>query len=451
MNIIIYGAGKTGQHLARSLSSEGNDIIVVEKSPVLCSKLEKHLDATIIESQGIKKDVFNEEVFEECDLFIAVSSVDELNILSCSAAKKVGADKVVARIRNDDLDFLDEMIDLDEMGIDLVIHPEKELSAELENLLEYPAAIDVYELYNKKVMLVSTKVCTKSDIIGKSLGEISKLYSLSNMRIVVIERGFEAHIPRGDFIVEENDKFFVISEKKYLKEVFKMTGSNGGEKTKNIMIHGKGKLVETIGLALEKHGGYNLKIITEDEERAEHFSETLTDSLIVHGEATDLNMLAAEGIIEMDFFLALTGNDETNIVSSLLANHLKVEKTITRIEKNDYLPITKTIGLSRCINSSISTSNAIMRFVKHGKVLSSTTLKGTNIIMITFMVSEDSKYINIPLSELQEKIPRDSIIGAVYRDPKPFVPSGNDKIMSGDEITVFSEKSSMNKLEKMFG
>ena len=319
------------------------------------------------------------------------------------------------------------------------------------NLLEYPLAIDVYELYNKKIMLVSTIICSKSDIIGKSLGEISKLYSLGDMRIVVVERGFEAHIPRGDFIVEENDKFFIISEKKYFKEVFKMTGSNGGEKTKNIMIHGKGKLVETIGHELEKKGGYNLKIITEDEERAEHFSETLTDSLVVHGEATDLNMLAAEGIIEMDFFLALTGNDETNIVTSLLANHLKVEKTITRIEKTDYLPITKTIGLSRCINSSISTSNAIMRFVKHGKVLSSTTLKGTKIIMITFKVSEDSKYVDIPLYELQEKIPKDSIIGAVYRDPKPFVPSGNDIIKSGDEITVFSEKASVNKLEKMFG
>jgi len=451
MNIIIYGAGKTGQHLTRSLSSDGNDIIVVEKNPILCSRLDKHLDATIIQSQGIKKEVFNKDFFNECDLFIAVSSVDEMNILSCSAAKKLGAKKVVARIRNDDLDFMDELIDLDNMGVDLIIHPEKELSDELENLLEYPSAIDVYELYNKRIMLVSTLVCSKSIIIGKSLEEISKLYSLVNMRIVVIERGLKAHIPKGDFIIEENDKFFVISEKKYLKEVFKMTASNGGEKIKNIMIHGKGKLVETIGTALEKRGGYNLKIITDDESRAEHFSETLTDSLIVHGEATDLNMLAAEGIIEMDFFLALTGNDETNIVSSLLANHLRVEKTITRIEKIDYLPITKTIGLSRCINSSISTTNAIMRFVKHGKVLSSTTLKGTTIVMITFKVSEDSKYINIPLSELQEKIPRDSIIGVVYREAKPFVPSGTDMITSADEITVFSEKSSVNKLEKMFG
>jgi len=451
MNIIIYGAGKTGQYLAKSLSSEGNDIIVVEKNPVLCSRLRRHLDATIIESAGISKEVFNKEVFEECDLFIAVSSVDEMNILSCTAAKKLGADRVVARIRNDDLDFLDEMIDLNEMGIDLIIHPEKELSHELENLLEYPSAIDVYELYNKEIMLVSAMVCGKSDIVGKSLGEISKLYSLKNMRIVVVERELEAHVPRGDFIIREDDKFFVISRKKDLKEVFKMTGSNGGEKIKNIMIHGKGKLVETIGAVLEERGGYNLKIITDDEERAEHFSETLTDSLVVHGEATDLNMLAAEGIIDMDFFLALTSNDETNIVSSLLANHLRVEKTITRIEKTDYLPITKTIGLSRCINSSISTSNAIMRFVKHGKVLSSTTLKGTNVVMITFRVSSDSKYINIPSSELQEKIPRDSIIGTVFRDKKPFVPSGSHRILPGDEITVLSEKKSLAKLERMFG
>ena len=245
-------------------------------------------------------------------------------------------------------------------------------------------------------------------------------------------------------------KFFIISDRKHLKDIFKMTGCNGEEKIKNIMIHGRGKLVETIGCELEKRGGFNIKIITEDENRAEHFSQTLTHSLIVHGEATDINILAAEGIIEMDFFLALTGNDETNIVSSLLANHLRVKKTITRIEKTDYLPITKTIGLSRCVNSSISTSNAIMRFVKHGKVLSSTTLKGTNVVMIIFQVSLDSKYVDIPLSKLQEKIPKDSIIGAIYRDSKPIVPSGNDIIKPGDEITVFSDKTSLGKVEKMF-
>ncbi len=451
MNIIIYGAGKTGQYLAKSMSSEGNDITLIESNPELCNRLRTLFDISIIESQGIKKDVFNKELFGNCDLFIAVSSVDEMNILSCSAAKKIGAKKAVARIRNDDLDFMDELIDIDYFGIDLIIHPEKVLSRELENLLAYPSAIDVYELYNRKIMLISTLVGKNSDIVGKSLGEISKLYSLNNVRIVVIERGIKAHIPRGNFIVEENDKFFIISDRKYNKDIFKMTGYNGGEKSKNIMIHGKGKLVETIGHVLEKRGGFNIKIITEDENRAEHFSETLTESLIVHGEATDINILAAAGIIEMDFFLALTGNDETNIVTSLLANHLKVNKTITRIEKTDYFPITKTIGLSRCINSSISTSNAIMRFVKHGKVLSSSTLKGTNVVMITFQVSADSKYVDIPLYELQEKIPIDSIIGIIYRDSKPIVPSGNDIIKPGDEITVFSEKISLSKVEKMFG
>ncbi len=451
MNIIIYGAGKTGQYLAKTMSSEGNDITLIESDPVLCNRLKHLFDISIIESQGIKKDVFNRELFSSCDLFIAVSSVDEMNIISCLAAKKIGAKKIVARVRNNDLDFMDELIDLDYFGIDLIIHPEKELSRELENLLAYPSAIDVYELYNRKIMLISTLVSKNSDIVGKSLGEISKLYSLNNMRIVVIERGIKAHIPRGDFIVEENDKFFIISDRKHVRDIFKMTGCNGGEKTKNIMIHGKGKLVETIGFELEKRGGFNIKIITEDENRAAHFSETLTNSLIVHGEATDINILAAEGIIEMDFFLALTENDETNIVTSLLANHLKVNKTITRIEKTDYIPITKTIGLSRCVNSSISTSNEIMRFVKHGKVLSSSTLKGTNVVMITFQVSTDSKYVNIPLYELQEKIPKDSIIGAIYRDSKPIVPSGSDIIKPGDEITVFSEKTSLSKVEKMFG
>ena len=125
MNIIIYGAGKTGQYLARTMSSEGNDIIVIEKNPELCVKLRGYLDATVIESQGIKGDVFNTEMFKNCDLFIAVSSVDEMNIISCSAAKKVGAKRAVARVRNNDLNYLDKLIDINYFGIDLIIHPEK--------------------------------------------------------------------------------------------------------------------------------------------------------------------------------------------------------------------------------------------------------------------------------------------------------------------------------------
>jgi trk system potassium uptake protein TrkA len=450
MNIIIYGAGKTGQYLTKILSAEGNDITLIESDPLICKRLRSVMDISIIESQGIKKDVFNRENFKECDLFIGVSSVDEMNIMSCSAAKKLGAKKVVARVRNDDYNFMEDIIDLEQFGIDLIIHPEKELSKELVNLLSYPSAIDVYELYNGKIMLISTTVKKDSKIIGKSLRDVSKTFPMHYLRVVVIERGVKAFIPKGDFKVEKDDKFFIIAEKRHLKDAFDLTGYND-EKGRDIMIHGKGKIVETLGKELEKIGGFNIKIITNDENRASRFSEILTDSLIVYGEATDINILAAEGIIETDFFLALTGNDETNIVSSLLANHLEVKKTITRIEKIDYLPITKTIGLSRCVNSSISTSNAIMRFVQHGKVLSSSTLKGTNIVMITFMVSSDSRYIGIPLAELQTKIPKDSIIGVIYRKGNPIVPAGNDIIKSNDEIIVFSEIDSLYKVEKMFG
>ncbi|MDY0295701.1 MAG: Trk system potassium transporter TrkA [Acidobacteriota bacterium] len=451
MDIVIFGAGKTGQYLARTWSSEGNDITLIESDPDLCERLRDQLDVMVIESRGIKREVFNSESLGDCDLFIAVSSNDEMNILSASVAKKIGAHKTVVRVRDDRLGFMDELIDLDYFGIDMIVHPEMELSREIENLLSFPSAIDVYEFYNGRIMLLSTLVGADSPILGKSLAEISTLFSLEHVRIVVIERGLDAHIPRGDFVVEENDKFFVVSGRDNLEEVFAMTGFHGGYKGRNIMIHGGGKLVETIARYLEGQGGFNLKIITEDEKQAEYFSETLNDCLVVHGEGTDLNTLAAEGIIDMDFFLALTVSDEINVVSSLLANHLRVKRTVTRIEKIDYLPVSKTIGLSRCVNSSIATANAIMRFMKHGKVLSSSTLKGTNVIMVTFQVSEDSRYLGIPLSELQAQIPRNAIIGAIYRDSQTIVPSGEDSIKPGDEMIVFLEREALHRVEKMFG
>jgi len=447
MKVIIFGAGKTGQYLTRVMTIEGHEVTVIETDSAVCSKLNSLYDISIIESDGIKKDVFNEETFDSCDLFIAVTSLDELNIMACSVAKKLGAGLTVARIRNEDYGKMDDVVALQSLGVDLVIHPEKEISKELLNLVSLPNATDVYELYGGKILIVSTIVKANSNIIGKSLKEISKIYDLSALRAVVVEKGPDAIIPRGDYIVKEDDKIYAIAEKENVDTVFKIAGCTE-EKNKDIMINGSGKIARTIAQELEKRGNLDIKIIVSDKDKANYFSEILPNSLVVHGEATDVDILAAEGIMDMDFFLALTDNDESNMVASLLANHLKVKKTITLIEKTDYFPITKTIGLQRCINSSIATSNAIMRFVRHGNVQASSTLKGIDIEAITFKVSPENRYIDRPLRNV--KFPQNTIIGVIVRDGRIFVPSGENKIIPGDEIVVFSEKSSIISVEKMF-
>ncbi|UCH94585.1 MAG: Trk system potassium transporter TrkA, partial [Candidatus Aminicenantes bacterium] len=404
-------------------------------------------DISVIESGDIKRDVFNEEVFAECELFIAVGPVDEMNIMACSVAKKVGAQKTIARVRNEEYGLMNDMVDLNALGVDMVIHPEKELSKELLNLVLHPNAIDVYELYNSKILIVSAIVKENSHIIGKSLGEISKIYDLSDIRAVVVEKGIETIIPGGNYIVKPNDKIYSVADKENVDRVFKISGYKE-KKNKDIMINGSGTIAQTIARELDKQGKFNVKIIVNDEDKANQFSELFANSLVVQGEATDVDILAAEGIIDMDFFLALTDNDEANMVSSLLANHLKVKRTITLIEKTDYFPITKTIGLQRCINSSVTTSNAIMRFMRHGNILATSTLKGIDIEVITFKVSEQNRYVDRPLHQI--KFPKNTIIGVIVRDGKIFVPAGKNMIKPGDEIVVFSEKSSVLELEKMF-
>jgi trk system potassium uptake protein TrkA len=447
MNVIIYGAGKTGQYLTRILTIEGHEVTVIEPNSSVCSKLSSLYDISVIESGSIKRDVFNQEVFAECELFIAVGPVDEMNIMACSVAKKVGAKKAIARIRNEDYGMMDDVVDLKALGVDRVIHPEKELSKELLNLVLHPNAIDIYELYNSKILIVSIIIKENSHIIGKSLGEISKTHDLSNMRAVVIEKGTEVIIPGGNYIVKPNDKIYSVVDKENVDLVFKVSGCKE-ETNKDIMINGCGNIAQTIAGALEENGKFNVRIIVNDEEKATRFSELFANTLVVQGEATDVDILAAEGIIDMDFFLALTDDDEANMVSSLLANHLKVKRTITLIEKTDYFPITKTIGLQRCINSSVTTSNAIMRVMRHGNVLASSTLKGIDIEVITFKVSGQNRYIDRPLHQI--KLPKNTIIGVIVRNEKIFVPTGKNMIKPGDEIVVFSGKSSVNELEKMF-
>lgn len=447
MNVIIYGAGKTGQYLTRILTIEGHEVIVIEPDSAVCNKLSSLYDISVIESGGIKRNIFNKEVFADCELFIAVGPVDEMNIMACSVANKVGAKKTIARIRNEEYGLMDDVVDLNALGVDRMIHPEKELSKELLNLVLHPNAIDVYELYNSKILIVSVIIKENSHIIGKSLEEISKTHDLSNMRAVVVEKGTKVIIPSGNYIIQPNDKVYAVVDRENVDLVFKVADYKE-ESNKDIMINGCNKIAQSIALALEQNGEFNVKIIVNDEDKAHQFSELFANSLVVQGEATDVDILAAEGIIDMDFFLALTDNDEANMVSSLLANHLKVKKTITLIEKTDYFPITKTIGLQRCINSSITTSNAIMRFMRHGNVLSSSTLKGIDIEVITFKVSEQNRYIDQPLHQI--KLPKNTIIGIIVRNEKIFVPTGKNMIKPGDEIFVFSGKSSVIELEKMF-
>jgi len=448
MKVIIYGAGKTGQYLTRVLAIEGHDVTVIEPNNAICNKLSSQYDISVIVSGDIKRSAFNEEIFFGCDLFIAVGPVDEMNIMACSVAKKVGARVTIARVRNEEYGIMDDVVNLYTLGIDMVIHPEKEVSKELLNLVLHPHAIDIYELYEGKILIVSTIIKENSPIVGKSLIDISQIFDLSNMRAVVVEKGMDVIIPRGNYIIEANDKIYSVVEHQNVDQIFKISGYKD-ETNKDIMINGSGKIAQAIAYELEASSKFNVKIIVNDEEKANQFSEIFPNSLVVHGEATHVDVLAAEGIIDMDFFLALTDNDEINVVSSLLANHLKVKRTVTLIEKTDYFPITKTIGLQRCINSSIATSNAIMRFVRHGNVQASSTLKGIDIEVITFKVTERDQLLNRPLHDI--KFPKNSIIGAIVRDGSIFVPTGNDKMISGDEIVIFAEKASVIDVEKMFG
>lgn len=449
MNIIIFGAGKTGQYLTKIFSVESHDVTVIEQDSEICSKLSSTFDASVIQSEGIKRNVFNKQNFSQADLFIAVTSVDELNIMACSFADKLGAKKTIARVRNEDYDKMEEIIDIESHGVDLVIHPEKELTKELINLVKYPDALDIYEVLDGKLLITSLKVKEDTVLAQSKLSELPKDV-MKDMRIVVVEKGNETIIPSGDYQIEPNDKIYFIAKKENINNFFTFAGCERSKKKMNrIMINGSGNLTKTLALELESFGKFTTKIIVNDEKEAEKLSEDLKNTLIVHGEATDIDILATEGIIDMDFYLALTENDESNMVSALLANHLNVERTITRIEKTDYIPISKTIGLGRCVNSSIATTNAIMRYVRHGKVRSSSTLKGISVDVITFQITDDSKYKEKQLYSI--KFPPNAIVAAIHRNGNTMVPKGDDMFLKGDEIVVFTERNSIKKIENMFG
>lgn len=450
MKIVIYGAGKTGQYLLKMFYAEGHDITIIDQNPNICRRLNIKYDISVINSTGVQKKVFHPDVFEGTDLFVAVSTVDELNIISCSIAKSLGAHWTVARVRNEDYAELTTFIDIHRMGVDLIIHPEKEIIREIQNLIDFPSAIDVLELMGGKVLVVSVIIAEDSQLVGLSLQDAARRYPMEDFRIILVERELDVFIPGGKYVVQPGDKIYLLATREKIDEVFRFTSSRKEENV-NIMINGSSKIAQGIAANLDKRGRHNIKIIVDDEDIANELSGKLSNTLVLFSDGVDIDILAAEGIFEMDFFLALSEDDESNMVSSLFARHLQVRKTITLIETTDFLPITKTIGLQRVVNRSIATYNAILQFIRKEKIIALNLLKGTNIDFISMTVSENCRYTRKPIITFRNKLPEQSIIGVISRNGEIRIPTGKDELLPGDEVVVFTEKSNIERIEKLFG
>lgn len=445
MRIVIAGIGDVGYHLAKELSSESHDIIAIDKNQQRLSRIDSMVDILTITGSATSLGILKEAKTNEADLFVAVTSSEEANITAAILAKKIGANKTIARIANAEYLSNDSDVDFKELGIDFMIYPEELAAQETVNLIKRTAATDILEFEGGMLSVMGLKLDKNSPVIGKTLTEIVHEYPNIDFRIVAIYRNFKTIIPSGKDRFLANDQVFVITKPEGIDMILKLAGKEN-LKFDNIMILGGSKIGRRTAELLQKE--MTIKLIESNEDKTLSLAEDLSDTLIIHGDGRDIDLLAQEGIIDVDAFVAVTDDAETNIISCLMAKHLGVTKAIALVDKADYVPLTQTIGLDSLINKKLIAATNILQFIRRGEVIAQTTLEGIDAQLFEYIAQSNSPITKKAVKDIG--FPKEAIIGGVIRGKESFIAVGNSQIKPNDKVVIFSLPGGVKKIEKFF-
>ncbi len=445
MKIIIAGMGDVGYQLAKQLSIEAHDIIAIDMDQQRLSYSDQMADILTIKGSSTSIKTLNEAGVSKADLLVAVTSSEEVNIATSIIAKKLGAKKTIARISNAEYLNADIEVKFSEMGIDFMIYPEELAAIETVSLVNRTAATDVLEFENGKLSVIGLRLDKDAPIANKKLVEIAKEYNSTDFRVVAIHRNFRTIIPKGNDKFLPNDQVFVITKPEGHEQILKLAGKEN-LKFDNIMVLGGGKIGRRVaGLLSDK---MQVKLIESDPEKSFELADQLPNTLVIKGDGRDIDLLAQEGIIDVDAFIAVTDDAETNIISCLLAKHLGVKKVIALVDKVDYIPLTQTIGLDSLINKKLIAANNISRFIHKSDVIVMATLEGIDADVLEFNVQSHSAITKHQISEIE--IPKGSMVGGYIRGDETYIATGDSKINAGDKVVVFCLPDIALKVEKLF-
>ncbi len=427
------------------LSYERHDIVLIEKDAENYARAADQLDAQVLKANGSSFSALEQAGIKKADMLVSVTDSDEVNLLTAIIAKEYGVEKTVIRVRNREFLRTDSPISAQKYNIDLIIHPESVAAQGAIRLLKQSAATDFIEFAGGKIVLIGIQLDKQTPILNIPLSELSKKYEEFPFRTIAIQRKEFTKIPRGEDIFLPNDRIFVVVAKEHVKKVIQIAGKEN-VKIENVMILGGGQTGFLIARELEKQ--HNIKVVESSAEKSRDLSEKLKKSLVIKGDGLDLNLLALEGIIDMDAFIAVTGDDETNIVSCLMAQHLQVPKIIALINRTEYSPIIPTIGINAHISKQLLTVNGILKFIRRGTVQSVASIAGITAEAIEMIPNAGSKITKKPLSEV--RFPKNAILGAVMRGDHVFIPVGSSRIQEKDKVVMFALPSAINEVEKLF-
>ena len=457
-NILILGLGGMGFYLAKRLQHEGYSVTAIEPDAKLVNYADSNLDARFINGSALSIERWREANAEKMDYMIAVTNKDALNMMGAQIADKFGIPQKICRIRHQEFGREDSLLSAEDLKIDLFISPEELVSKEIVRLVKRTAGNEIIDVAMGQVQVMATRISAESPLANKNLIEIAQIYNEFPFRVVAIARGIRTIIPGGKDRILPQDQVLIMAGREDLPRLLELTGVKLQRRFR-VMILGGGMVGSRVADLLGKT--MRVKLIERDEERAEELSDKLVDTEVLLGDGSDKEVLLAAGLLDMDTFIAATGENETNIMSCLMAKHLMSEqeekeqvkthrKTISLVTKEDYQVLATTSGSDIALNKKILAGNEILTFIRRSELLSVSHLHGFDAEVVDLLAPPGSPVTKKPLALLQSTIAGKIIIGSVYRDGKWIAAVGDTQIQEGERVIVICASQYFKDLRELF-
>ena len=443
MKVVIVGAGEVGTHLAKMLSEENHDIVLLDDNSERLLKLSAQVDLLTVTGYANSFNDLKETGISKADLFIAVTPYEERNIVACILAKDMGAGRTVARINNGEYLFEKNKEKLKKLGVDELIYPENLVAKEITSSVKQVGTRQLIEFSGGKLVLMGVKIRDNAPIVHKTLEELSLIEP--EIRAVAINREHTTIIPSGKDFIKSGDIVFFITTRAYQNKVFELSGKEIFP-VRDIMILGGSRIAQKTAERLDEQ--YNIKIIEASKERSQKVADRFENVLVIHGDGRNLDLLKEERIERMDAFIAVTGNSETNILSCHLAKNMGVRRTVAEVENIDFMGIAESMGIGSLVNKKLIAASYIYKYTLGVEVAQAKCLTATDAEVFELVAKEETKITQSPIKDVD--FPDDAKIGGFIRGTKAFVAKGDTQIKPGDKVVVFSLPSAIKKLDKYF-
>ena len=446
MKIVIAGAGEVGYDLARRLSQENHDVTLIDTDTERLEFVSNHLEVLSVEGNGASLPVLEEAGVGSARMFLAVTSRDEANLIAALSAHRMGVTYTVARVSNPEYFASGSVLTGDQMGIDLMINPERECARETLDLLRFRGATDVAAFAGGRVLLIGVGIEEGAPVAGRSIAQLTKDLPDKHYVTAAVVRDGETMVPTGAFRFQAGDRAYLLTLVDEAHGIFPLAG-HPPLKLDRVMIAGGSEEGRYLAHLLEEEG-VQCVILDRSKPRCVELSESLPRSLVLHGDATDLELLELEGAGSMDGFVAATGNDETNILSSLCAKALGAAEVVSLIHHHEYRPIAPRVGIDASVSPRLATANAILQYVRRGQVTAVATLADIDAEVIEFHVAPGSKVAGKSLAQIH--MAKAGVVGTVIRGERIFLPHGEDRLLPGDDVIVFALPGHIREIERLF-